>query len=427
MTVQSTKLFSNSNGATPTFDLRAFHISQAHTPSVPPAEVYDVAVVGGGINGVGIVTDAVRRGLLVFLYEQHDLAQHAFSANSKLIHDGLRYFGHYEFRPVREALTEREVLPTKASHTVKPLRFVLSHCPHLRPVWMIRVGLLLYDRLDKREKLSAPRGPCFTGGSPLKAEVRHGFEYFDCAMDDTRLAALNAISTCEHNVHIHARTRCANARRSKGLWHLHLECSDGSLCSIRTCTLMNAAGPWVARSIQDDLRRESPYDIRLIQGSHIIVSKLYKGEHAYILQDEDRRIVLTTSYPDRSTMIDTIDREYRGDSAKVTTNEGEAAYLLQVVDVRFKQQLAVADTLHSFVGVRPLYDDGPGEPSAIAHDHTLSLPAGNGELLLLSVFGGKPTTYRKLTESALMQLQPFFANLGPVWTVKAPLLGSEQI
>ena len=288
-------------------------MSQAHTPSAPLAEVYDVAVVGGGINGVGIAADAAGRGLSVFLCEQHDLAQHTSSASSKLIHGGLRYLEHYEFRLVREALAEREVLLAKAPHIVKPLRFVLPHRPHLRPAWMIRAGLFLYDHLGKREKLPASRGLRFTGSSPLKAEIRRGFEYSDCAVDDARLVVLNAISAREHGAHVHTRTRCVSARRSKGLWHLHLERSDGSLYSIRARALVNAAGPWVARFIQDDLKQKSPYGIRLIQGSHIIVPKLYEGEHAYILQNEDRRIVFAIPYLDRFTMIGTTDREYQGD------------------------------------------------------------------------------------------------------------------
>ena len=342
-------------------------------------------MVGGGINGVGIAADAAGRGLSVFLCEQHDLAQHTSSASSKLIHGGLRYLEHYEFRLVREALAEREVLLAKAPHIVKPLRFVLPHRPHLRPAWMIRAGLFLYDHLGKREKLPASRGLRFTGSSPLKAEIRRGFEYSDCAVDDARLVVLNAISAREHGAHVHTRTRCVSARRSKGLWHLHLERSDGSLYSIRARALVNAAGPWVARFIQDDLKQKSPYGIRLIQGSHIIVPKLYEGEHAYILQNEDRRIVFAIPYLDRFTMIGTTDREYQGDPAKVAISEEETAYLLQVVNAHFKQQLAAADILHSFAGVRPLCDDESDEPSAITRDYTLSLSAGNGEPPLLGV------------------------------------------
>ena len=225
----------------------------------PLAEVYDVAVIGGGINGVGIAADAAGRGLSVFLCEKDDLAQHTSSASSKLIHGGLRYLEHYEFRLVREALAEREVLLTKAPHIVKPMRFILPHRPHLRPAWMIRAGLFLYDHLGKREKLAASRSLRFGAGSPLKAEISRGFEYSDCWVDDARLVVLNAMAAREKGAHIHSRTRCVSARRSKGLWHIHLERSDGSLFSIRARALVNAAGPWVARFIREDLKQESPY------------------------------------------------------------------------------------------------------------------------------------------------------------------------
>ncbi len=394
----------------------------------PLAEVYDVAVVGGGINGAGIAADAAGRGLSVFLCEQHDLAAHTSSASSKLIHGGLRYLEHYEFRLVREALAEREVLLAKAPHIVKPLRFVLPHRPHLRPAWMIRAGLFLYDHLGKREKLPASRGLRFSSDSPLKAEIPRGFEYSDCAVDDARLVVLNAMAAREHGAHIHTRTRCVSARRSKGFWHLHLERRDGSLYSIRARALVNAAGPWVDRFLREDLRQKSPYGIRLIQGSHLIVPRLYDGEHAYILQNEDRRIVFAIPYLRQFTLIGTTDREYQGDPAKVAISEEETAYLLQVVNAHFKQPVEAGDILHSFAGVRPLCDDESDEPSAITRDYTLALSAGNGEAPLLSVFGGKLTTYRKLAEAALEQLAPHFAGVMKAsWTASSPLPGGEAM
>ena len=228
-------------------------MSQPVSSQPPLADCYDLAVIGGGINGVGIAADAAGRGLKVFLCEKDDLAQHTSSASSKLIHGGLRYLEHYEFRLVREALAEREVLLAKAPHIVKPLRFVLPHRPHLRPAWMIRAGLFLYDHLGKREKLPGSRSLRFGAGSPLKAEISRGFEYSDCWVDDARLVVLNAMTVREHGGHVHTRTRCVSARRSKGLWHLHLERNDGSRYSIRARALVNAAGPWVARFIQDAL------------------------------------------------------------------------------------------------------------------------------------------------------------------------------
>jgi glycerol-3-phosphate dehydrogenase len=396
-----------------------------HSTTPPLADLYDVAVIGGGINGVGIAADAAGRGLSVFLCEKDDLASHTSSASSKLIHGGLRYLEHYEFRLVREALAEREVLLAKAPHIVKPMRFVLPHRPHLRPAWMIRAGLFLYDHLGKREKLAASRSLRFGADSPLKAEITRGFEYSDCAVDDARLVVLNAMAAREHGAHLHTRTRCVNAQRTKGLWHIHLERADGSQFTIQAKALVNAAGPWVATFIRDDLKLESPYGIRLIQGSHLIVPKLYEGEHAHILQNEDQRIVFTIPYLNRFTLIGTTDREYTGDPAKVTITEGETEYLLNVVNAHFKQPLHKSDILHSYAGVRPLCNDESDNPSAVTRDYTLSLSGAPGEAPLLSVFGGKLTTYRKLAESALAQLAPYFKHIRGSWTATAPLPGGE--
>ncbi|WP_430317876.1 glycerol-3-phosphate dehydrogenase [Pseudomonas nitroreducens] len=394
----------------------------------PLAEVYDLAVVGGGINGAGIAADAAGRGMSVFLCEQHDLAAHTSSASSKLIHGGLRYLEHHEFRLVREALAEREVLLAKAPHIVHPLRFVLPHRPHLRPAWMIRAGLFLYDHLGKREKLPASRGIRFGIDSPLKAEITRGFEYSDCSVDDARLVVLNAMAARENGAHIHPHTRCVSARRSKGLWHLHLERRDGSLYSIRARALVNAAGPWVDRFLREELRQKPPYGIRLIQGSHLIVPRLYDGEHAYILQNEDRRIVFAIPYLRQFTLIGTTDREYQGDPAQISISEAETDYLLNVVNAHFKRQLSRQDILRSFSGVRPLCDDESDDPSAVTRDYTLALDNTPGEAPLLSVFGGKLTTYRKLAEAALEQLAPHFAGVMKAsWTASSPLPGGEAM
>lgn len=396
-------------------------------PTPPIAEIYDLAVVGGGINGVGIAADAAGRGLSVFLCERDDLASHTSSASSKLIHGGLRYLEHYEFRLVREALAEREVLLAKAPHIVKPMRFILPHRPHLRPTWMIRAGLFLYDHLGKREKLPGSNGLRFGVGSPLKAEMTRGFEYSDCWVDDARLVVLNAMAARERHAHIHIRTRCVSARRSKGLWHLHLERADGSLFSIRARALVNAAGPWVAKFLQDDLKQKSPYGIRLIQGSHIVVPRIHDQEQAYILQNEDQRIVFVIPWLERFSLIGTTDREYQGDPAQVAISAEETDYLLQVVNTHFRKQLSRGDILHTYSGVRPLCDDESDQPSAVTRDYTLALAGAPGEAPLLSVFGGKLTTYRKLAESALELLAPHFPRLCPAWTAKAPLPGGENM
>ncbi|MFI8483095.1 glycerol-3-phosphate dehydrogenase [Pseudomonas sp. NPDC078700] len=396
------------------------------THGAPIAEVYDLAIVGGGINGVGIAADAAGRGLSVFLCERDDLAEHTSSASSKLIHGGLRYLEHYEFRLVREALAEREVLLAKAPHIIKPMRFILPHRPHLRPAWMIRAGMFLYDHLGKREKLPASRGVRFGANSPMKAEISRGFEYSDCWVDDARLVVLNAMAARENAAHIHTQTRCISARRSKGLWHIHLERSDGSLFSIRARALVNAAGPWVAKFIRDDLKQESPYGVRLIQGSHLIVPRMFEGEQAYILQNEDQRVVFAIPYLDQFTMIGTTDREYQGDPSAVAITAEETDYLLKVFNAHFRQQIGQDDILHSFSGVRPLCDDESAEPSAVTRDYTLSISGHPGEAPLLSVFGGKLTTYRKLAESALKLLANHFPKMGPNWTTTSPLPGAED-
>ncbi|MEA9979801.1 MULTISPECIES: glycerol-3-phosphate dehydrogenase [unclassified Pseudomonas] len=396
-------------------------------PVLPFSQVYDIAVIGGGINGVGIAADAAGRGLSVFLCEKDDLASHTSSASSKLIHGGLRYLEHYEFRLVRESLAEREVLLTKAPHIVKAMRFVLPHRPHLRPAWMIRAGLFLYDHLGKREKLPASRSLRFGADSPLKANITRGFEYSDCWVDDARLVVLNAMAARENGAHVHTQTRCINARRDNGVWQLNMERADGGLFSIRAKALVNAAGPWVAKFIRDDLKLDSPYGIRLIQGSHLIVPRLYEGENAFILQNEDQRIVFAIPYLERFTIIGTTDREYQGDPSTVSITEGEIEYLLNVVNEHFKKQLSRNDILHTYSGVRPLCNDESDNPSAITRDYTLSLSGSKDEAPILSVFGGKLTTYRKLAESAMAQLAPFFPQMKANWTATSSLPGAEDL
>lgn len=396
-------------------------------PTPPLAELYDVAVIGGGINGVGIAADASGRGLSVFLCEKDDLASHTSSASSKLIHGGLRYLEHHEFRLVREALAEREVLLAKAPHIVKPMRFVLPHRPHLRPAWMIRAGLFLYDHLGKREKLPGSRSLRFGADSPLQPAISRGFEYSDCWVDDARLVVLNAIAAREQGAHIHTRTRCLSAQRINGQWLVQLERNDGTRFTIHAKALVNAGGPWVAKFIREDLKLDSPYGIRLIQGSHLIVPKLYDGENAFILQNEDQRIVFAIPYMERFTILGTTDREYTGDPSKVTITEAETDYVLKVVNAHFKKQTTRDDIIHTYSGVRPLCNDESDNPSAITRDYTLSLSGSAQEAPLLSVFGGKLTTYRKLAESAMGQLAPYFKQMGGSWTAKATLPGGEDM
>lgn len=388
--------------------------------------VYDVVVVGGGINGVGVAVDAVGRGLSVFLCEKDDLASHTSSASSKLIHGGLRYLEHKEFRLVREALAEREILLAKAPHIIRPLRFIMPHQPHLRPAWLIRTGLFFYDHLGKREKLAGSKHITFDAAtSPLKAEITQGFEYSDCAVDDARLVVLNAIQAREQGAHIVTQTRCTSAYRENGLWVIDLENTQGRY-TVQAKALVNAAGPWVAQFIQQNLKQKSPYGLRLIQGSHIVVPKIYAGDKAFILQNDDHRIVFAIPYLDQYTLIGTTDHEYQGDLNKVTITQPEMDYLLDVYNDHFKHQLGPQDILYTYSGVRSLCDDESDNPSAITRDYTLAL-SQEQDAPLLSVFGGKLTTYRKLAESALTQLQPFFPTMKKPWTEKALLPGAENL
>lgn len=388
--------------------------------------VYDVVVVGGGINGVGVAVDAVGRGLSVFLCEKDDLASHTSSASSKLIHGGLRYLEHKEFRLVREALAEREILLAKASHIIRPLRFIMPHQPHLRPAWLIRTGLFFYDHLGKREKLAGSKHITFDAAtSPLKAEITQGFEYSDCAVDDARLVVLNAIQSREQGAHIVTQTRCTSAYRENGLWVIDLENTQGRY-TVQAKALVNAAGPWVAQFIQQNLKQKSPYGLRLIQGSHIVVPKIYAGDKAFILQNDDHRIVFAIPYLDQYTLIGTTDHEYQGDLNKVTITQPEMDYLLDVYNDHFKHQLGPQDILYTYSGVRSLCDDESDNPSAITRDYTLAL-SQEQDAPLLSVFGGKLTTYRKLAESALTHLQPFFPTMKKPWTEKALLPGAENL
>jgi glycerol-3-phosphate dehydrogenase len=388
--------------------------------------VYDVVVVGGGINGVGVAVDAVGRGLSVFLCEKDDLASHTSSASSKLIHGGLRYLEHKEFRLVREALAEREILLAKAPHIIRPLRFIMPHQPHLRPAWLIRTGLFFYDHLGKREKLAASKHITFDAAtSPLKAEITQGFEYSDCAVDDARLVVLNAIQAREQGAHIATQTRCTSAYRENGLWVIDLENTQGRY-TVQAKALVNAAGPWVAQFIQQNLKQKSPYGLRLIQGSHIVVPKIYAGDKAFILQNDDHRIVFAIPYLDQYTLIGTTDHEYQGDLNKVAITQPEMDYLLDVYNDHFKHQLGPQDILYTYSGVRSLCDDESDNPSAITRDYTLAL-SQEQDAPLLSVFGGKLTTYRKLAESAMTYLQPFFPTMKKPWTEKALLPGAENL
>ena len=385
---------------------------------------FDVVVIGGGINGVGIANDAAGRGLSVLLCEQHDLAAHTSSASSKLIHGGLRYLEHFEFRLVHEALGEREVLLRKAPHIIWPLRFVLPHQSHLRPRWMLRAGLFFYDHLGARTTLPGSTSLRLDTQGPLQPRFTHAFEYSDCWADDARLVALNAVQARSLGAEIRTRTRCVSAKREAGLWNLELETVHGDREWVQGRALVNASGPWAAQVIEQVVSARSPHAIRLVQGSHIVVPQLYRGSQAYILQNEDQRIVFVIPYEHQFSLVGTTDLDYRGDPAESSPTEGEERYLLDVVNAHFRRQLGAQDIHHRYAGVRPLLDDEDDNPSAVTRDYTLTVDAPDDGPPLLSVFGGKLTTYRRLAEAALEKLEPWLAA-GPAWTAAHALPGGD--
>ncbi|MBZ9557072.1 MULTISPECIES: glycerol-3-phosphate dehydrogenase [unclassified Modicisalibacter] len=384
----------------------------------------DVFVVGGGINGAGIANDAAGRGLSVSLCEQADLAQATSSASSKLIHGGLRYLEHREFRLVREALREREVLLAKAPHIIWPLRFILPHRPHLRPAWMLRAGLFLYDHLGKRDSLPGSTSLRFGATSPLQPSISRGFEYSDCWVDDARLVVLNAMQARDKGAEVLVRTRCVEAREVDGHWRLTLEdTSSGRRFERHARVLINAAGPWVESFVKQNAQRQSQYGIRMIQGSHIVVPRINTDERAYILQNRDGRIVFVLPYEEDFSLIGTTDVRYRGDPAQVSITDDEIDYLLDVVNGHFVRQLSRDEVIASFSGVRPLCDDESTSPSAMTRDYTLDLDQRGAPLL--SIYGGKITTYRRLAEAALGTLETTLPHMGKAWTAEAPLPGGD--
>ncbi|APE32039.1 glycerol-3-phosphate dehydrogenase [Halomonas aestuarii] len=389
-----------------------------------PDEVLDLFVIGGGINGAGIANDAAGRGLSVGLCEQGDLAGATSSASSKLIHGGLRYLEHHEFRLVREALREREVLLAKAPHIIWPLRFILPHQPHLRPAWMLRAGLFLYDHLGKRRKLPGSRGIRLDARQGLAPGITRGFEYSDCWVDDARLVVLNAVQARDHGAEILVRSRCTDAQERDGVWELTLEdLDDGRLMTRRCRTLVNAAGPWVEGVVRGQAHRHSRYGVRLIQGSHLIVPRLNHDDRAYILQNTDGRIVFVLPYEEEFSLVGTTDRRFEGDPSRIEASQEEIDYLLSVVNAHFRTQLSREAVIRTFSGVRPLCDDESTDPSAMTRDYTLDLDTRGAPLL--SVFGGKITTYRKLAEAALDALSPHLPDMRPPWTAETPLPGGE--
>jgi glycerol-3-phosphate dehydrogenase len=389
----------------------------------------DLVVIGGGVNGTGIARDAAGRGLSVLLCEQDDLAQHTSSASSKLIHGGLRYLEHYEFRLVREALIEREVLLRAAPHIIWPLRFVLPHSPEQRPAWMIRLGLFLYDHLGGRDRLPGSKRLNLAHdplGAPLKDAYTTGFTYADCWVEDARLVVLNAMDAAERGAAILTRTACVAAARADSLWQVSLQPrAGGPRRTVRARALINASGPWVSRVLTEQLGRPALKQVRLVKGAHIVVPRLYDHASPYILQHTDGRVVFVIPYEQDFSLIGTTDSDYTGDPAAVAVTDAEVDYLCAAASRYLTRPVSAAQVRWAYAGVRPLYDDAAADVSAVTRDYAFDLDSKDGAPLL-SVFGGKITTYRKLAEHALEKLQPLLGFAGRPWTQAQPLPGGDM-
>ena len=386
----------------------------------------DLLVIGGGINGAGIARDATGQGLSVVLVEQHDLAAHTSSSSTKLIHGGLRYLEYYEFRLVQKALAEREVLLAAAPHIMWPLRFVLPHEPHLRPAWMIRAGLFLYDHLARRRRLPRSEAIDLTrhpAGVPLRTDHRKGFVYSDVWVDDARLVVLNALDASERGARILTRTRCTRISREHGAWNATLATDNGER-RLRARAVVNAAGPWVGRFLDQSTPVRSRNAVRLVKGSHIIVPRLFDHPYAYIFQNVDRRIIFAIPYEHEFTLIGTTDVEYHGDAARTAIDAEEIAYLCDLATRYFRRDVSPADVVWSYSGVRPLLEDESSDPSSVTRDYSFELDADGPPIL--SVFGGKITTFRRLAEDALSRLMPALGSEHVRWTAGAALPGGEM-
>src|SRR3954453_23516347 len=398
---------------------------------MPLDRIFDLAVIGGGVNGCGIARDAAGRGNSVFLCEMNDLASGTSSVSTKLVHGGLRYLEYYEFRLVREALIEREILWRIAPHIIRPLRFVLPHHDGLRPAWLLRLGLFLYDHIGGRKLLPPTRSVDLTrdeGGKPLAAKrFGKGFEYSDCFVDDARLVVLNARDAADRGAEIRTRSRAVEIRQADAIWKLTVENTlTGARSSIRARALVNAGGPWVEDVLASGAGVNAKAKVRLVQGSHIVVRKLYAHDRAYMFQNSDGRIVFVIPYKDDFTLIGTTDRDFEGDPAAVKASSEEIKYLCDAVSEYLAKPVRPEDVVWTYAGVRPLYDDGASEAKAATRDYVFELDTPGGAPLL-SIYGGKITTYRRLAEEALEGLSPYLrsAKAREGWTAKSSLPGGD--
>ncbi|MER8564249.1 glycerol-3-phosphate dehydrogenase [Mesorhizobium sp. M0924] len=391
--------------------------------------VRDIFVIGGGINGCGIARDAVGRGFSVFLAEMNDLASGTSSGSTKLIHGGLRYLEFYEFRLVREALMEREVLWKNAPHIIWPMRFVLPYAKGLRPAWLIRLGLFLYDHIGGRKLLPATRTLDMSkdpAGKPLKPLFHKAFEYSDGWVNDARLVALNARDAADRGATIRTRTKVVGARREGDLWAIRVEdVQTGEAEEVKARLLVNAAGPWVDHVLSTTVGQNDVHNVRLVQGSHIVIKKKFDDPRAYFFQNKDGRIIFAIPYEEEFTLIGTTDRDYPGDPHDVKISDTEIDYLCAAASEYFAEAVTRPDIVWTYSAVRPLYDDGASKAQEATRDYVLKADGGGGKAPIVNAFGGKITTYRRLSESMLEKVEGFLGKRGKPWTANAPLPGGD--
>jgi glycerol-3-phosphate dehydrogenase len=392
--------------------------------------IYDLAIIGGGVNGCGIARDAAGRGLSVFLCEKGDLAQGTSSASTKLFHGGLRYLEFYEFRLVREALIEREVLLKAMPHISWPLRFVLPHQKGgKRPAWLVRIGLFIYDHLGGRKILPGTRTLDLREeavGKPLREGFTVGFEYSDCWVEDARLVMLNARDAMRRGAEVATRTRCVSADREADHWMLRLEdVETGATSEVRARAAVNAGGPWVDEVLRQRVRLNTEDHVRLVRGSHIVTRRMFDHDRAYIFQNPDGRVVFAIPYETDFTLIGTTDRDHDASADEVACTPEEADYLREAASAYFRQDIAPEDVVWTYSGVRPLYDDGAKSATQATRDYVLRVEGGDGRAPILNIFGGKITTYRRLAEAAMEKLRPFFPSMKPAWTRGVSMPGGD--
>ncbi|MCP4315964.1 MAG: glycerol-3-phosphate dehydrogenase [Hyphomicrobiales bacterium] len=392
-------------------------------------ETYDIFVIGGGINGCGIARDAAGRGYSVCLAEMDDLASGTSSSSTKLIHGGLRYLEHYEFRLVREALMEREVLWRIAPHIIWPMRFVLPHHKGLRPAWLLRLGLFLYDNLGGRKLLPPTRVLDMNtdpAGEPLKPVFSKGFEYSDCWVNDARLVVLNARDAADRGAVIRTRTKVSHVQRADGIWHVDVEdLTKGKTEMIRARVLINAAGPWVDEVLRTAAISKKARNVRLVQGSHIVVRKKFSDPRAYFFQNQDERIIFAIPYESDFTLIGTTDHDFKGNPDRADITEKEIGYLCDAASEYFTEPVKRDDVVWTYSGVRPLYDDGASAAQEATRDYVLVGEGDENEGLLINIFGGKITTYRRLSEAVLEKVEGRLGKRDDSWTGQSHLPGGD--